>query len=226
MKCCMKIARIPRIYFSLQQKYPLHFSIGAISHIGGACYRSGWKSAVNMTGWSNFIINSCNKSNTDEVQQCFEENTFTLNETMLGAVYNLENKVDLLHNNSEVTWNTTASNVFYGRCYTFLYSKPILANQLTDGLAFGLNPNITYKVILHDPNFYLIVSNPLVFPGIWREFIVIFLNGNLLMLFMLFILQSGSGKMEQGKFEWLYITVVRHKLYQNNEDRPCEVRRV
>lgn len=90
----------------------------------------------------------------------------------MGAVYSLAIKEDILHNNPDVTWNITASNIYMGRCHTLQFSKPLLADMITDALGFGLNPEMSYRVILHDPNYYLLASNPMVFPRIWVEYTV------------------------------------------------------
>ena len=127
-----------------------------------------------MEGTSDFITNFCNESSSsEEMKTCFEENTFTLNETLMGAVYSLAIKQDILHNNPDATWNTTASNIYFGKCHTLQFYKPLLADMITDGLAFGLNPNMSYRVILHDPNYYLLAYNPMVYPRISLEFTVI-----------------------------------------------------
>ena len=125
-----------------------------------------------MTGTSDYINTFCNKSSSaDELRTCFEDNTFTLNETLMGVVYSLAIKEDILvNNNPYVTWNITASNVYLGRCHTLLFTKPLLADMITDALGFGLNPEMSYRVLLHDQNYYLLASNPMVFPRIWVEY--------------------------------------------------------
>ena len=92
---------------------------------------------------------------------------------MKGAIYDLAGQVDTLNNNSDVSWNITAGSVFMGTCHTFQYSKKLLADMVTEGVVFGLDPSLSYRIMLHDPNFYLLASNPLVFPRIWVEYKVV-----------------------------------------------------
>ena len=44
------------------------------------------------------------------------------------------------------------------------------ADMVTDGFGFSLNPNQTYTILVHDPNFFLMASNPMVFPRIWATY--------------------------------------------------------
>merc|ERR1711915_192629 len=86
-------------------------------------------------------------------------------------------------------------------CYTFSYKAKLKADMLTDGLVFQLDPKLSYRIIIHDPNYLLMASNPLVFPRIWQDY--------------------KAQDLQPGKFEWLYISLTEHRLL-NRDDQPCD----
>ena len=103
-----------------------------------------------------------------ELNDCYEENTYRLNETIFDAFHNVIEQNDLLKNTS--SWIVNKGNVYKGQCHTFQYPNPLQADAFEDVLMFAINPNISYEVFFHDPNYYLIVPNPMVFPRIWLEY--------------------------------------------------------
>ena len=42
--------------------------------------------------------------------------------------------------------------------------------MISDGIAFQLDATKAYIIFFHDENYYLLASNPLVFPTIWKEY--------------------------------------------------------
>ena len=71
-----------------------------------------------------------------------------------------------------------------------------------DALVFGLDGALDYRVFVHDPHYHHFVSNPLVFPRLWREYRAT----NML-----------------GRFEWFYISLTQHEK-MDRDSGPCEVR--
>ena len=65
---------------------------------------------------------------------------------------------------------------------------------------FYLDPNISYKVIIHDPQFYHILPVSLVFPRIWLDY------------------KAGQ---KPGHFNYFDITVTQRHLL-NRPEKPCE----
>ena len=59
-----------------------------------------------------------------------------------------------------------------GMCHTFQYPEPLQADTVNDGFGFALDPKKTYLIILHDPKYYVLGSNPLVFPRMWLTYTV------------------------------------------------------
>ena len=99
-------------------------------------------------------------------------------------------------------WSTKMATVYYGMCHTFIFNDKLRADMINDGLLFFLDPDLSYRVIFHDPKFYHVVSNTFTFPRIWLEY------------------QTGQN-MKAGNYEWYYISVTEHNLL-NRPEQPCE----
>ena len=102
-----------------------------------------------------------------EFLTCFEDNTYTLNETIREAFLHLKLKQNILTN---AYWNKTPGTVFMGMCHTFQYPDPLQADMTKDGFMFTLDPEKSYTIILHDPKYYIIGENPMVFPRMWLTY--------------------------------------------------------
>ena len=94
-------------------------------------------------------------------------------------------------------WSSYLASVYNGMCHTFNNPKKVKAGVY--GGQFYLDPNITYKVMIHDPQFYHILINSLSFPRIWLEY---------------------KGQ-QPGHFNFFDITVTQHHLL-NRPEKPCE----
>ena len=117
-----------------------------------------------------------------DINHCYDDNTYNLNETILDAFHDLIKWNDLLGNTSN--WIVNKGNVYKGQCHTFQYQNTLQANGITDGLAFAINPNLSYRygnwklskyihpyrVVFHDPKFFLPSENPMVIPRLKIQF--------------------------------------------------------
>lgn len=135
-------------------------------------------------------------------------------------------------------WSRNFGSPFMGTCHTFNYPVKVIrwlsgcaimsmlqlnADMIVDGVVFMLDPELSYRVLFHDPRYFLMASNPLVFPRIWKEYKAIqYLLPNLLWQCPLFPSQANSTN-KAGNFEWLYISVTEHQLL-NREEQPCQPR--
>ena len=99
-------------------------------------------------------------------------------------------------------WSSKMATVYYGMCHTFIFADNLRADMISDGLLFFLDPELSYRIIFHDPKFYHVVSNTFTFPRIWLEY------------------QAGKN-MVPGNYEWYYISVTEHHLL-NRPEQPCE----
>ena len=122
------------------------------------------------------------------------ENTLALNSTIKQEVM------------EEALWSSYMASVLYGMCHTFLFPRKVEANQLTtttiQSSVFFLDPSLNYRIIIHDPKFYHILTKFGIFPRIWLEY------------------KTGQN-MEAGNYEFSEITVIEHHLL-NRPEQPCE----
>ena len=122
------------------------------------------------------------------------ENTLALNSTIKQEVM------------EEALWSSYMASVLYGMCHTFLFPRKVEANQLTtttiQSSVFFLDPSLNYRIIIHDPKFYHILTKFGIFPRIWLEY------------------KTGQN-MQAGNYEFSEITVIEHHLL-NRPEQPCE----
>ena len=124
--------------------------------------KMGTQGKEEVTKFMSYILN-----NFEDFIGCFDENTFGLNETIFDAFQDTINRKDIPLNSS--SWKVIKGSVLQGQCHT--YQHPILlgADQTKDGIDFALLPDVPYLIFIHDPNFYLFASNPMIFPSMWKE---------------------------------------------------------
>ena len=114
----------------------------------------------NMTGETN--TNSLDWWISLDIDRCVRENTLALNSTIKQEVM------------EEALWSSYMASVLYGMCHTFLFPRKVEANQLTTttlhSSLFYLDPSLNYRIIIHDPKFYHILTKYGIFPRIWLEY--------------------------------------------------------
>ena len=74
--------------------------------------------------------------------------------------------------------------------------------QESNYFLFFLNPELSYRIIIHDPSFYHIVERGEIFPRIWLEY-------------------KASRDMQAGHYEGYFLSVTEHHLL-NRPEQPCE----
>ena len=90
-----------------------------------------------------------------EIQDCYNEDTFSLNETVFGGRVG---KNDIFQNMSN--WIVDNTNVMQGQCHTFKYPTPIKAETLETAIKIQLDSNSTSSLVfLYDPNFFVLIGN-------------------------------------------------------------------
>ena len=57
-----------------------------------------------------------------------------------------------------------------GQIQTFINPNPLEAISGKDGEVFLLNPNTSYQIWVHDPNYFILSGRPLIFPGIMKKY--------------------------------------------------------
>ena len=100
-------------------------------------------------------IISFNAYKLSEIQTCYNENSFSLNETVFSGT--VETK-DIFQNMSN--WIVDNTNVMQGQCHTFKYPTPIKAETLETAIKIKLDSNSTSTLVfLYDPNFFVLIGN-------------------------------------------------------------------
>ena len=127
----------------------------------------GWKEAtVQNRDMDDQSYNRwCKSANsTTEFENCIEEKTFALNDTVLLAMKGWEGKNITAPN----FWTLDVSQSLCGRCYTLDLDIKLGINALTEGIILQLNPNLTYTIFFHQPDFFRFAFNSVAMPSVQR----------------------------------------------------------
>jgi hypothetical protein len=107
----------------------------------------------------------CNSStNAVEAEECLRNKTFNLSD-MVEKVSD-GNKSEL----NETFWREDISFFWDGRCQTLQRSASIeIGTKLGQRLEIKFNTSLEYFAVVHDPNFFVLGTNPLTMPRIWID---------------------------------------------------------
>ena len=89
--------------------------------------------------------------------------------------------------------------VYLGMCHTFTF--PNRTDKDRNNSFFSLDLDLSYRIMIHDPKFYLSVINSGLFPRIWVQY------------------KAGENT-KAGSYEVYEITVTEHHLL-NRPEQPC-----
>ena len=89
---------------------------------------------------------------------------------------------------------------YLGVCHTFVFPNRTYKDR--NHSMFYLNPGLSYRILIHDPKFYLSIIKSGLFPRIWIQY-------------------KAGQNMEAGTFEVFEITITEHHLL-NRPEQPCE----
>ena len=127
----------------------------------------GWKQAtVENRDMDDQSYNRwCKSANsTTDFENCIEEKTFALNDTVLLALKGWEGK----NITAPEFWTSDVPQSLSGRCYTLDLDIKLGINSLTEGIILQLNPNLTYTIFFHQPDFYRFSFNSVAMPSVQR----------------------------------------------------------
>ena len=104
----------------------------------------------------------------------------------------------------ESLWTSDMALIFFGVCHSLIYPHKISADHrdVVNSSTFYLDPSINYRIFIHDPKFYLLLSKNGIFPRIFLQY------------------KSGQN-LEAGQFDYYEISVTEHRLL-NRPEQPCE----
>ena len=132
------------------------------------------------------LINFCNE--TTDVQDCVEKSTYNLKETIERAsAVTIEGKIDFASWTEEFTF-------INGMCHTFNKTIPL---DSVGHWKVDFKRKLDYSVVIHDPNYFMMSSNPATIPSITLHF----------------------NSEDQGKI-LTYIEAIRH-INIDRPDQPC-----
>ena len=99
-----------------------------------------------------------------------------------------------------VLWSSHMDIVYLGLCHTFIYPNKTVKDR--NHSIFYLNPGLSYRIMIHDPKFYISVRKRGIYPRI--------------------LLQYKSGQnIQAGNYELHEISLTEHHLL-NRPEQPCE----
>ena len=96
-------------------------------------------------------------------------------------------------------WSSYMATIFFGMCHTI--SSQIKEDKEESTNIFLLDPNLNYRILIHDPNYYHILFKSVV-PRIWVDY-------------------KAGKNMEAGTYDYHEIIVTEHQLL-NRPEQPCE----
>merc|ERR1711978_358155 len=102
----------------------------------------------------------------------------------------------------ESLWSSNMVTTPFGLCHTFKYPGNIGADFYEDSFIFLLSTELNYRIIVHDPLFYHVIFNSLIFPRIWLEY-------------------KMDENLKPQQYELVSISVTQHHLL-NRPEQPCE----
>ena len=97
-------------------------------------------------------------------------------------------------------WNSSLALVYMGVCHTFSYPEDPDTDRSI--FSFYLEPGLKYRILIHDPKFYLHVVKSGIFPRMFVNF-------------------KSEQEVKPGFYDHYEITVTEHALL-NRPEQPCE----
>ena len=120
------------------------------------CTTNAWKNASDSNVSESLIVSHCNESNSfEEALECIENETYNLTETVPRAISN-----DGTDISNSSFWINDISLTYLGKCHTLNNSVSLGSSYWN----FVLDASLNYFVAIHDPNFFMVTSNPATVP--------------------------------------------------------------
>ena len=152
--------------------------------------KSGWKANLTKSPTIfNFIETSpCQKSESvEKLEACIESNVYQKEEIFESLILNAVNLS---------AWDGYYSVVTLGKCFVLKAAAGTIGFSQLDALSIALNKSLEYMIIINDPDFMLMTSNPTVVPR------------------LVFNIDENYGE------KTVYIEATKH-LKMNRDESPC-----
>ena len=179
------------IFVEHSQEHPEEITSPAIT----VCPRNpftklGWRKNLTVNWFNMTKEGPCrNSDDANEFGECFDKSTYTIKE----AMYDEE-----LNNTIPITkWQELITILSLGKCFTLGSAEGMIGFSFSDALRLPFSSNLEYLVLVHDPDFILITSNPTITPRL-----------------------SFSINKESER-QWIFIQATKYKK-MNQPNHPCQ----
>ena len=125
----------------------------------------GWKNkSDNVSTWDDIIRYQCGDS--EDIHDCVIEKAFSLQEVVKDVLIGFNTKKSLMN---EGFWKEDFTTTINGRAHTFSSASRIGPDDTIDQLFYILDYRFIYEIFIHDERFFIINTNPVGFPTIYRK---------------------------------------------------------
>jgi hypothetical protein len=127
----------------------------------------GWKSSSLNFTYPNLLQAFCGDTTSwnTGIDDCIKENTYNRTDAFKDVLLGLATRKSLLKDDD--LWTEDVTSTWYGKTYTLNIEKNIGVDDATSQLFLAVGYDLNYIMILHDPFYFAVNSNPTVFPGTW-----------------------------------------------------------
>ena len=132
------------------EAYPGKIPLPAVTVVYNNASTNGWEAL------KKFCVES------GDLRSCIQENTHSLSETV-HAELGFDLRESLM---APQLWREDFTDPLFGRSYTLVYPHRRANNWRTDDINLHVNNSdgITRRIFIHDPDFFVLTSNPLTIP--------------------------------------------------------------
>ena len=123
--------------------------------------------AITVAAVGQITEDTCFCKNTS-IEDCIEENTLKWSDIVKSSVLGFGRRKEL--NLSQELVSEDFTTVWAGRYYTLSLPIMIGQNSLEHQFFLGLNSNLTCRIFVHDPKYFLYNFNPIGLPTTMRKF--------------------------------------------------------
>ena len=131
-----------------------------------------WKDDITNPGTTRNIQLHCNKTTVQDTIKCIDEKTHPFEDIIVDAFTNNMNSTPAKESILDSKyWSSDFSQSEFGKCFTFIYPSIRKKISLSEAPVFNfiLNSNISHRIFIHDPQYFMLMVNPSTFPRIERS---------------------------------------------------------
>ena len=118
----------------------------------------GWRNSTYAD--KDIIAEICNFTTSHDMENCIVENTYEQNEMINDVLLGYSDKKSLMNSTVASIWTEDVHASWNGRVYTMNVHKKIGINDLTDQMFVVLKKDLSLRIYVHDPFFFISNTNP------------------------------------------------------------------